>query len=556
MAASSSGAQVAAIADDTRGDAGPAAAQNPAREKPRIDLRRAEWEPLTILPDRLNTLRADVDMILRDFELKLLTEQGAAAGPWTISMERLLPRSGAFAVFRSLYVEYAFSMVLEAEKPENGRDLFQFACGVCWSIMAATESLVRQAAVVFLVYLLFYSQHPGQSAIPVDVRMLELMESLRRRCMRHQVLLDCPAVVRRMVVDGVFSVGILPTCRNLFFDRAGHVVLRRPTPPPVEALVADGGQRQLAVVNPYTLAAADTPATVRAHRLKVRQAQPPGVGDALTTSTGTEILNLSGLAKDASAYAGASAALLDASAGEDGSAGPGLDAGTAAGSIVNAVQRYKRGTPPPQQPLSLAEGVPATSEAAVVPVRDQAKKRERRKRKPVIGDVSDSDDDPLWEHLGDKVSTMFRTVREAAEYAKATGTEYKPPVHLKSKRMRRSTVLGVQDALRRQEARAAQEAAAAAAASAEQCVPVADATAAESSVAQPRTPQPLQASEGPAPASVASPKQACGDPESASIAASIPQAAMPEEMADDAKNEEDEDAMELDEDGDDYAGYI
>ncbi|CAE8711029.1 unnamed protein product [Polarella glacialis] len=187
-------------------------------------LQRPGLEPLTVLPGRYRAVAKDVAVVLQEFTHQLGVAESAKVSP--IGGATLqLPRLGAFPMFRGIFKERGLSVMVEGDPGELARDVFQLVCGVCWMALMEAKSLVSQVAAVFLVYLLFKSQHPGCYAIPVNVEVLEQLMHVRGECYEKQVLLECPRILR-VLSSGAFSIGIRATCRNLFFDRCGQLAER------------------------------------------------------------------------------------------------------------------------------------------------------------------------------------------------------------------------------------------------------------------------------------------------------------------------------------------
>lgn len=174
-------------------------------------------EPVTIAPGRWLATSADMAEILKEFESSVVEP----------------PKLGAFPTFRQLYKDKGMSVLVEPSKGEVLRDLFQFVSGVAWHFFLGSKTLTAKVGTLFLLYLLFHSQRPQCHAVPVTVELLEQLKQLRDECMTCQVFLELPKILRLMVQGDMFSVGVRATCRNLFFDKHGHLVERKATTGPV-----------------------------------------------------------------------------------------------------------------------------------------------------------------------------------------------------------------------------------------------------------------------------------------------------------------------------------
>lgn len=181
-------------------------------------------EPVRVLPGRGRSVAADVAALLKDFEGRLHHSTATfenSSGPATRNQR--LPRIGAFAALRDAYIDQGFSAVLDHHKSEPPRDIFHFTCGICWRLHLQTPGLLRRAGLLFIVYLLYYSQPAEQYDIPVDVIVLEALADIRRECCRKEVLLECPKILQRLCIIRALSPGIRATYRNMYFDRHGRL---------------------------------------------------------------------------------------------------------------------------------------------------------------------------------------------------------------------------------------------------------------------------------------------------------------------------------------------
>lgn len=197
--------------------AGAAAGGGPEAAVTTGGLQAEGLEPVRLVPGRGPATAADIAELLRDFERQLKPELGKGGLP---------PRTGAFAVMRRAFNEHGFSTVLDRCVKESARDVFQFVCGTCWRMLLGERSLPKRVAIVFLVYLLYRLQHPDQHDVPVDVVVLEALAALREECEQRQVLLECPKVLKWLCAHKALSVGVVATCRSLFFDRCGRLTER------------------------------------------------------------------------------------------------------------------------------------------------------------------------------------------------------------------------------------------------------------------------------------------------------------------------------------------
>ncbi|CAE7240386.1 unnamed protein product [Symbiodinium natans] len=131
-------------------------------------FQRRNFEPFTILPGRCTVLQKDVHTIATEFKKRLQAK--AADGDFG---QRELPYVGGFAIFREIFTEWGFSVIVEYNKLEVDRDCFQYICGICWCAMSDADNIVSKVAIVFLLYLLFANQKEQVFAIPASQEVLE-----------------------------------------------------------------------------------------------------------------------------------------------------------------------------------------------------------------------------------------------------------------------------------------------------------------------------------------------------------------------------------------------
>eukprot|EP00928_Gymnodinium_smaydae_P036447 TRINITY_DN25477_c0_g1_i1.p1 TRINITY_DN25477_c0_g1~~TRINITY_DN25477_c0_g1_i1.p1 ORF type:complete len:568 (+),score=178.56 TRINITY_DN25477_c0_g1_i1:89-1792(+) len=330
-----------------------------------------ELEPLTVFPGRRRAIEADINSILELFDRELLggMGEGFCAGQQkaqTPPPQQL--RSGAFAVFRGLFRALRFSMLNETISSELHRDLFELICGCCWRSLLAAESLARRVGVVFLVYLLFHSQHPHQYVVPVDVIVLEALGLLRKECLEKLVFLECPVLLQKLAQSGVLSVGTSADWRNLHFDRLGRLAGRHAGIPVGANESAVEATTELVPLANVPVPPSPPPSVQRL-RLDAgasapgrggRRATPGAQGVVLATQSGEEILNVEDALREARAYGSDLAKLpLSRAAAEGG----GSEAATSLAHIAAAAQRFARGTPPAPRELAVAS---SSSQAALL----------------------------------------------------------------------------------------------------------------------------------------------------------------------------------------------
>mmetsp|Transcript_113081 Transcript_113081/g.365240 ORF Transcript_113081/g.365240 Transcript_113081/m.365240 type:complete len:611 (-) Transcript_113081:119-1951(-) len=391
-------------------------------------LQQEGFEPVTVVAGRYHAVSADLAAILDDFEARLAT--GAPSeGPARTGVTVALPRAGAFPLLRDLFREGGFSSVVESMESELARDLFQYIAGICWALLLATARLERRAGVVFLVYLLYHSQYPGRSAVPVDVVTLEALAQLREECERRQVLMECPKILQKLASEGVLSVGVRGTYRNVFFDRRGRVAERKSPLASEEAAatslayVSRSGKagvrtQRLRVSTPGPEAAAGTMVPVAQGVSEVADAHAAAAQD------GEQVINLEGSLQEAAAY--------DAKRGE---ASAGGSVAERLQQLVASTGRYQLCTPPEPRELVLE----STETSLAQPLEPELPRRRRtRKRRLYADSVSGTDSgDSLLERIGGPPRNDPSVAMQ--------------PTRLRSKGARQARLVGLRAALQRRE---------------------------------------------------------------------------------------------------------
>ena len=179
-------------------------------------LPRPGLEPITVLPGRWDATSQDVCKIVSKFqELTVADEE-----------QKKELKVGTFPIFREFFRSSGASVLVECHK-EEPRDVFQFVCGVCWHHLLEYQDLASKVGVIFLLFLLFHSQHQHRYAIPVTVDLLEHLRVLRDLCVAQEIFMEFPAILRQMVQQNLLSVGLRATYRNLWFDKHGYLIERQ-----------------------------------------------------------------------------------------------------------------------------------------------------------------------------------------------------------------------------------------------------------------------------------------------------------------------------------------
>lgn len=321
-------------------------------------------------------------------------------------------------------------MTVNAEG-ELPRDLFQFVCGVCWAFFMQA-AFQRRVGIVFLVYLLFHTQHPEKCAVPVNLQVIEALVALREECECSSVFLECPKILHDMMSSGSISIGIRATCRNLFFSRRGQLGERYYR----DKAVADETEVHLDAKGEQ----ADSVSSrgVPSQRLHV---QPTAAGPkqdgplagALMTQDGQEIINFDEILIEAQTYDANNALNVR----------DGCEATTdALSSLSRAAGIYQRDTQPEPQQLAFAEGV--SSQTEEMPPSKSKKKKQNR--------VQSDSDDSLFERTTQPVPYGTVEAARLQSELEASGQPIAGPVHgtkFRRKQARQSRLIGLDKALKK-----------------------------------------------------------------------------------------------------------
>ncbi|CAE7243256.1 unnamed protein product [Symbiodinium sp. CCMP2456] len=185
-------------------------------------LQRDNFEPFTVLPGRCTVLQRDVGNITKEFKKRLQAK--AAAGEFG---DKELPFAGGFIIFREIFKEWGFSVIVEYHKHEVDRDCFQYICGICWRTMANADNLVDKVAIVFLIYLLSANQQKQVFAVPVSHEVLEQLIDLRQQCLAQEAFAEFHKIIWKLLKEDKVSIGTRASYRSLHFDAFGHLAERK-----------------------------------------------------------------------------------------------------------------------------------------------------------------------------------------------------------------------------------------------------------------------------------------------------------------------------------------
>lgn len=185
-------------------------------------LQRDNFEPFTVLPGRCTVLQRDVGNITKEFKKRLQAK--AAAGEFG---DKELPLAGGFIIFREIFKEWGFSVIVEYHKHEVDRDCFQYICGICWRAMANADNLVDKVAIVFLIYLLSANQQKQVFAVPVSHEVLEQLIDLRQQCLEQEAFAEFHKIIWKLLKEDKVSIGTRASYRSLHFDAFGHLAERK-----------------------------------------------------------------------------------------------------------------------------------------------------------------------------------------------------------------------------------------------------------------------------------------------------------------------------------------
>jgi len=235
--------------------------------------------------------------------------------------------------------------------------------------------------IVFLVHLLYYSQHPCRWPAPVNEVVLEALAKLREDCERQEVLLECPKILHQFASNGGFSVSVRATYATAYFDIFGHMVERRTNEPEAAHANSAGG--------------------VMARRLQVtnvdERASTTDADAVLVAQSGKELIDLGNAVREATEYEATRRALADVGSTCSSEETPQTIVGRLDRLKASAVM-YQSGIVPEPRDLALQDGDrdnagdDAIPVAELVPIQqEQVTSVCKRKRRTVVESASASD---------------------------------------------------------------------------------------------------------------------------------------------------------------------